>query len=143
MTLAVFAACQFAVPAALRPHYLAPRTADIRLDMEILGRADGIVLNGSSLTIGGIALPNAWVVSAGPAVGPAGRDPDGDALAACLAPGQHARTLECLAEQDLHVAARYQPSSRYWPIQFIESGLYAVMAAALVLLCFALVRRSL
>ncbi|GAA2745946.1 hypothetical protein [Kitasatospora cinereorecta] len=142
-TLAVFTACQFAVPTALRPHYIAPRTADIRLDAATLSHADGIVLNGSALTIGGVALPDAWVVSAGPAAAAAGREPDGDALAACLTPGQHARTMECLAEQNLHVTAHYQPSSRYWPFQLIETGLYAAMTAALAALCFARIRRTL
>ncbi|MFD0257510.1 hypothetical protein ACFVH7_04420 [Kitasatospora indigofera] len=142
-TLAVFAAFQFAAPGALRPHYIAPRTTDIRLDAATLSHAEGIVLNGSSLTIGGVALPDAWVVSAGRATGAAGREPDGDALTACLAPGQHARTVECLAEQNLQVTVHYQPSSRYWPFQLIETGLYALLTAALALLCFARIRRTL
>ncbi|MBD0671747.1 hypothetical protein [Streptomyces sp. CBMA156] len=141
LTLAVFAAVQFAVPTALRSDYLPPRTADVRLDATTLGHADGIVLDGSSLAIGGISLPDAWVVSAGHAVDPAGRPPDGEKLDACLAPGRFDRTVRCLAQLDLHVAATYQPNTRYWPFQLIESALYAAMAAALSGLCFVWIRR--
>ncbi|MBV6698992.1 ABC transporter permease [Kitasatospora aureofaciens] len=141
LTLAVFAAVQFVVPTALRSNYLPPRTADIRLDTTTLSHADGIVLSGSSLMIGGISLPDAWVVSAGHAVDPAGQPPNTEKLNNCLAPGQFDRTVDCLAEQDLHVTATYQPNTRYWPFQLIEAALYTAMAAALSGFCFFWIRR--
>ncbi|MFH8383765.1 transporter [Kitasatospora sp. NPDC018058] len=136
LTLAVFTGLQFAVPTALRPHYLPPRTADIRLDATTLNHADGIILNGSTLTIGTVSLPDAWVVSAGHAVDASGAPPDPGRLNACMAPGQFGRSIDCLAKLDLHVTATYHPETRYWPFQLIEAALYALAAALLVGLGF-------
>ncbi|MGA5821944.1 transporter [Kitasatospora sp. NPDC094028] len=141
LTLAVFAAVQFAVPTALRSNYLPARTADIRLDATTLSHADGIVQNGSSLVIGGISLPDAWVVSAGHAVDSTGQPPGAEKIDHCLRPGQFNQTINCLAGQDLHVTATYQPNSRYWPFQLIEAALYMAVTAALSGFCFFWIRR--
>ncbi|MFD8749486.1 hypothetical protein ACFV0O_00645 [Kitasatospora sp. NPDC059577] len=141
LTLAVFAAVQFAVPTALRPNYLPPRTADIRLDTATLSHADGIVRNGSSLAIGGISLPDAWVLSSGHALDSAGQPPGAEKIDTCLMPGRFDGTIACLAGQDLHVTATYQPNTRYWPFQLIEAALYTAMTAALSGFCFFRIRR--
>ncbi|MEU1228017.1 ABC transporter permease subunit [Streptomyces sp. NPDC005828] len=141
LTLAVFAAVQFAVPTALRSNYLPAHTADIRLDATTLAHADGIVLNGSSLVIGGISMPDAWVVTAGRAVDSAGNPPSEAKLDDCLMPGRFDGTIDCLADQDLHVRATYQPNTRYWPFQLIEVALYTALSAGLAGFCFLWIRR--
>ncbi|GHF78421.1 transporter [Kitasatospora xanthocidica] len=141
LTLALFAAVQFTVPTALRPNYLPARTADIRLDATTLSHADGIIQNGSSLVIDGISLPDAWVISAGHALGSAGQPPSAEKINTCLMPGQFDGTITCLARQDLHVTATYQPNTRYWPFQLIEAALYTAMTAALAGFCFFWIRR--
>lgn len=142
VTLAIYAVMQFAVPTLLRPHYMASRTAVIPLDSTTLSHADGIILNGSSLKIGGITMPDAWVLSTGHAVDAAGRDPDADKLENCLSPGKHAQTIDCLAAQNLHVGAAYQPNGRYWPFQFIEAGIYLAAAVIFSVLCFRQIERT-
>ncbi|MGW4651152.1 ABC transporter permease subunit [Kitasatospora sp. NPDC004289] len=141
LTLAVFAAAQFTVPTLLRPNYLTPHTANIRLDKTTLSHAEGIILNGSSLTIGGITLPDAWVISTGPALASTGQPPNADKLAECTSPGQHEQTVSCLASLDMHVSATYQPNTRYWPFQFIEAGIYLAATALLAFFSFWWVRR--
>ncbi|GAA2097596.1 transporter [Kitasatospora saccharophila] len=141
LTLAVFATVQVVVPTSLRPHYLPARTADIRLDATTLSHADGITHNGSSLVIGGISLPDAWVVSAGHALDSAGQPPSAEKVNSCLMPGRFDGTVACLAGQDLHVTATYQPNTRYWPFQLIETTLYAAMTTALSGFCFLWIRR--
>jgi hypothetical protein len=37
--------------------------------------------------------------------------------------------------------ATYQPASRYWPFQGIETGIYLLLAAALIAVTFVIVRR--
>lgn len=59
-----------------------------------------------------------------------------------LAPGQHTQTIGCLAKQDLHVRATYQPNSRYWPFQLIGTGIFLAAAAVLSGLCFWRIRRT-
>ncbi|MFE4516427.1 ATP-binding cassette domain-containing protein [Kitasatospora sp. NPDC056783] len=103
--------------------------------------ADGITHNGSSLVVGGISLPDAWVVSTGHALDPAGQPPSAEKVDACLMPGRFDGTVACLAGQDLHVTATYQPNTRYWPFQLIETTLYTVLAAALSGFCFFWIRR--
>ncbi|MFF7591545.1 hypothetical protein ACFZCK_29115 [Kitasatospora purpeofusca] len=141
LTLAVFAAAQFAVPTLLRPHYQTPLTANVQLDATTLSHAEGIILNGSSLAIGGITLPNAWVVSAGKALDSTGQPPNADRLDSCTAPGQHGQTIDCLAKLDLHVVATYHPNTRYWTFQSIETGIYLLATALFAVFSFWWVRR--
>jgi hypothetical protein len=36
----------------------------------------------------------------------------------------------------------YQPADRYWPFQFIETGIFVALAAVLVAVSFAVINRS-
>jgi hypothetical protein len=36
----------------------------------------------------------------------------------------------------------YQPGYRFWPFPFIETGIFAALAAALIVVTFLVVRRS-
>jgi hypothetical protein len=42
----------------------------------------------------------------------------------------------CLASHGIRVAESYQPVSRYWPLQFAETGLFLALALALAGYCF-------
>ncbi|GAB7187051.1 hypothetical protein ATKI12_6882 [Kitasatospora sp. Ki12] len=141
LTLAVFAAAQFAVPTMLRPNFQTPLTSNVQLDATTLSHAEGIILNDSSLSIGGITLPNAWVVSAGKALDSSGQSPNAERLAQCTAPGQHEQTIDCLAKLNLHVEATYHPNTRYWAFQSIEAGIYLLATALLAAFSFWWVRR--
>jgi len=49
--------------------------------------------------------------------------------------------LSCMQARGWRGFATYQPASRYWPFQGIETGIYLLLAAALIGVTFAIVRR--
>jgi hypothetical protein len=48
---------------------------------------------------------------------------------------------DCLAQYDLHQSITYQPANHYWPLQWIETGIFTALAAALSGFCFWWIRR--
>jgi hypothetical protein len=46
--------------------------------------------------------------------------------------GDRDSDMACMAKQDLHFVYTYQPGSRYWPFQWVETSAYTMLA---VLLC--------
>jgi hypothetical protein len=48
--------------------------------------------------------------------------------------------LSCMQAHGWRGIATYQPASRYWPFQGIETGIYVVLAAALIAVTFVIVR---
>jgi hypothetical protein len=89
-----------------------------------------------------------WLVSSG-LVGPHGPVPvptgitlsaDGVGINPAALPAtcrglifQHSRDfLSCLSAHGYHAFISYQPASRYWAFQGIETGIFAVLAAALI-----------
>jgi len=49
--------------------------------------------------------------------------------------------FSCMQAHGWRGFATYQPSGRYWPFQGIETGIYLLLAAALIAATFAIVRR--
>ena len=49
--------------------------------------------------------------------------------------------FSCMQAHGWRGFATYQPSSRYWPFQGIETGIYVLLAAALIAVTFVIVRR--
>ena len=48
--------------------------------------------------------------------------------------------FSCLQAHGWRGLATYQPGYRYWPFQGIETGIYVLLAAALVAVTFAIIR---
>jgi hypothetical protein len=48
---------------------------------------------------------------------------------------------DCLTSQGLREAISYEPASRYWPLQWTETGIYLVLSAGLAGYCFRRLRR--
>jgi hypothetical protein len=135
ITLAVFAAVQVAFPLWIRPHLFPPRHISIALGSTNLN---------TQLTGGGFGFstavipgqPGAWILSSG-AVNAAGTPVS--TVPACPLPpaeGPPVQFTQCLVTHGVRVAASYQPVSRYWPIQGIETASYLVLALALAWYCF-------
>ena len=49
--------------------------------------------------------------------------------------------FSCMPRHGWRGFATYQPASRYWPFQDIETGIYVLLAAALIGVTFVIVRR--
>jgi len=79
------------------------------------------------------ALLHAWVISEGPsdALGRSGPIPFG----ACIRAGKTvANAKQCLALRGGHVHAVFEPASRFWPLQGIETAMFGGLGLALILL---------
>jgi hypothetical protein len=139
VTLAIFAAVQIAMPLWIRPYLIPPRhtTATFASVQAVdIGTLAATVVPGH---------PGAWILSSR-AVDAAGQPVNLDAVSApCLpqAPpavkaGPSAPALwQCLERRHIQAAVTYQPGSRYWPLQGIETGIFLALAASLAgFFCF-------
>ncbi len=159
VTLVAFAVIQVVVPNFVRPHLLPPDHFTTPLHQPFgvnvsaaTGKVSGIglagpftkpgawVLSDTIVTSSGAKLPNVTITSSGAeltvlpkactfrtgaAVGPAG-------LHNCSG---------VLAAMHLRESVTWQPASRFWPLQCIETGIYLVLAAGLGWVCVAQLRR--
>ncbi|HEV2342571.1 MAG TPA: ABC transporter permease subunit [Actinocrinis sp.] len=155
-TLAIFLAVQVLVTVVVRPNLLPATTASVpvnRTSMSQAVRFDRADADTGPVRIDLPTPSGSWALSQSYALTSDGRpvqtarvlncwrlllsqagegkqgSPDFGPLGACLAP------------LDLHVDLTYQPVGRYWPMQWIETGLYAVLAALLAAACFRRMRR--
>ncbi|MCC5575788.1 ABC transporter permease subunit [Microtetraspora sp. AC03309] len=157
LTLAVFAAVQVAMPLLVRPHLAAPVTSTFELSTENVDGI-GISTDGRMRVTVEPVIPGhtgAWVLTSN-VVDSSGKvidDGKGEAevkgvsstSGPCGAPGAGSPNL-CNAEISRHgyrQLATYQPLERFWPFQWIETGIYALLTAGMTGLCFWVVRRRL
>jgi hypothetical protein len=135
ITLAIFAAAQLAMPLWVRPH-LVPSSHTVAP----IAAADLAYGNLAADAVPG--HPGAWILS-GQALNPAGQ-PVSTVPAACASPsspgqkgGAAALTpAQCMQSRGYREAITYLPTSRYWPLQWIEAGIFLVLALALAGFCF-------
>jgi hypothetical protein len=145
ITLAIFAAVQVAMPLWVRPHLIPPSQtiATTRATQATFnGFHDGTGLTATVVP----GQPGAWIISSG-AVNAAGQ-PVTAMPARCLpivgastgslhgSPPPGGGLLSCLDSQGIRELVRYQPADRYWPFQFIETGIFLALALALAWFCF-------
>jgi hypothetical protein len=139
VTLVIFAAVQIAMPLWVRPHLIPPRhTTSTFASVQAvdIGTLAATVVPGH---------PGAWILSSA-GVDAAGRPVDlGAASASCFSPaspgvkeGPSAPQLwQCLQRQHIQASVTYQPGSRYWPLQGIETAIFGALALALAgFFCF-------
>jgi hypothetical protein len=153
VTLAVFTLVQVAVPLWVRPHLLSPERLSVTISRQTL---DGISIDDSTPPVIRFTArtgdPRAWVLSnqtldasgrastlpsfvadcvGPPAAGGPGGPPD---IESCLA------RVASLGYRQLVV---YQPASRFWPLQWTETGLFLAVSGLLTGFCFWWLRRRL
>ena len=63
-------------------------------------------------------------------------------LFATMQAQQISSTLACLAYLGYRPFTTYQPGYRFWPFQFIETGIFVALAAVLIAVTFFVVRRG-
>ncbi|MGH3119634.1 MAG: ABC transporter permease subunit [Streptosporangiaceae bacterium] len=130
VTLAIFAAAQLAMPLWVRPHLIPP-------DRTIAAIESTPLAFGNLTAVDVPGQPGAWILSSG-AIDAAGH-PVSALPAACEGSyGSKAPDPEqCLVSQGIREEAiTYQPASRYWPLQEIETGIFLALALALAGFCF-------
>jgi hypothetical protein len=151
ITLAIFVVAQIAMPLLVRPHLMAPtrssvaitesnfdhfgwgsdNTVQVRSDA---GPAGAWVLSSHTVDPSGNAIDQISVTSpSGPCAAPTPTDGPPEAGSA----GE--RITQCLAELErlgYRQVATYHAASRFWPFQWIETGIYLALALALAGFCF-------
>jgi ABC-type transport system involved in multi-copper enzyme maturation permease subunit len=134
VTLAIFAAAQIAVPLAVRPHLIPP-------DHKIT-TIQAAALNFGNLTATTLpGQPGAWIISSA-ALNAAGH-PTSTLPAACAgATGLKAQSPgPCMTGLGYKETITYQPASRYWPLQELETASYLALALVMTGICFWRLRR--
>jgi hypothetical protein len=136
VTLAIFAAVQVAIPLGIRPHFFPPdHTTAAMSSFSSLGTQ--ISPSTFAFTVAFLpSQPGAWIISSG-AVDAAGQ-PVSIIPAACVASGANGSSAfgPCMSRQGIRVGITYQPTSRYWAIQWTETAIYLALALALAGFCF-------
>ena len=140
VTLAGYAVVRVLIETLARPRYLSPLTSSLPITgSEQLNNVSGawIYSNGITNGAGKLVMANTTIscggrggnVSVSGAV-PNSTDPcDGGLLSQGLGPGPFSNTM------------RYQPASRFWEFQGIESGIFLALAAILIYLAIRRIRR--
>jgi ABC-type transport system involved in multi-copper enzyme maturation permease subunit len=135
VTLAMIAAIQIAVPLWVRPHLIPPDRTVVSGPL-FFERASMSVGTLTASTVPG--QPEAWILSSG-AITAAGQ-PVSRIPAPCLSPSPAKAASPglgpCMASRGIREAITYQPASRYWSLQWIETGIFLVLALALAGVCF-------
>lgn len=147
ITLAVFVAAQIAMPVLVRHHLLPPVEEAVALtDVDGFNMGPDRVADVQATA----TVPGAWILSSHTV------DPSGNAvdtitlptLGRCdppEPPADPATAMDsCLAEIErlgYRQEVTHQPASRFWPLQWIETGIYTAAAVALCGFCFWSIRR--
>ena len=138
ITLVIFAAVQILMPNLVRQHLQTPVTKSVAFTAESASTINGIGTSGgpgdtsAPVEIFGYSVPGAWIL------GPAGNKllrSDGSAftregMEACHE-GTMPKDIACMAKNNLHFNLTYQPGSRYWTFQWIETAMFLALALAL------------
>jgi hypothetical protein len=141
VTLTGFAAVRVLIETLARPRYLSPLTASMPItSSEQINDASGAWVYGNSITNGAgkVVLPNSTVrcgsphtggdiASSGAVINPT--DPcNGGLTARGLGPGPFSNSMQ------------YQPASRFWEFQGIETGIFFALTAILLYLAIRRIR---
>ena len=137
VTAGVFLAVRLVITYWVRVHYMPAVTTIYSVTQNFTPKgaywplAQGVVLPSGQLTTNMIVGPGGTTSGfTGPTI-----------PATCQAAGQVNSTLACMARLGYHSFTTYQPGYRFWPFQFIETGIFVALAAALIAVTFLVVRR--
>jgi hypothetical protein len=129
VTLAIFALAQLPMPLWVRPNIIPPAST--------IATLEAAQVNFGSLAASAVpGQPGAWVVSSHP-VNAAGQ-PLAVLPESCF-PANATGKFDpgpCLDKLGIREVVNFQPASRYWPLQLIETGIFLTLALALAWFCF-------
>ena len=134
VTLAIFAAVIITFPIWVRPHLIPPARTTSALSLASVAvtgsTPDGHLILTTDTATG---LPGAWVISS-QVTAPDGRAASTEPAGPCGASSTQAcnNYIESL---HLRQTVTYEPASRYWAFQWVETAIYLALALALAGLC--------
>ena len=148
LTLAVYVLVQVAVPLWVRPHLVAPTTADVTIAADTLDsiradssgrpesvtvhtadRDDWILTNETLDTNGSVAALPSWL---GECLQSSNRTPVSGGVQAPPVD----LCLDRLTTEGYRQRVIYQPIRNFWPIQWAETGVYLLASVLLTAFCF-------
>ncbi|AVT35986.1 transporter [Plantactinospora sp. BB1] len=139
--LAGFVLLQILIPTTVRPHLQPAVTETVAWTA---ANARGLQLNGAGeVRTEGFAVPGAWVLTGNPQLFDASGQPaNREQFEDCphTSPDVH---KACVESKGFHMVLSYQPADRYWTFQWLELGLYLVLAALLAGFAFWRIPRGL
>jgi hypothetical protein len=138
ITIAIFAAVQILWPGFVRPHLIPAVTATRPLADVTIG-GEGVTDNNHLfLQIASInSLPGAWITAADPVTATGQRA----AMVPSACASMTSTFVPCLASHGVRIALTYQPPSRYWAFQGLETGIFLALAGGLGGACYWRIRR--
>jgi hypothetical protein len=123
----VLVVVQVMVPLLIRPNLLTPRAAELPMTAAAVAN---LAFLGEDGNVSGVKIPAALVVSTSDLLEADGRRVDLGPYHRCVAYTPE-EAPPCIAALHLHVEVKYQPGSRYWLFQWLESALYVGLALLL------------
>jgi ABC-2 family transporter protein len=139
VTLAIFAAVQVLMPIYVRPYLIPPVQATAPFNA-FENNEMTLTSNNRMTLVGNFSRPGAWILS-NKTVTQSGDVFTGPAGPACLGNSPPNACNAWVNTLHLRQEVTYQPASRFWPLQLIETGIYLVLAALLGSLCVRRIRR--
>jgi hypothetical protein len=140
VVLGGFIALRLLISDLLRPHYMAAVTTYYHLTGSFTPPGQAWVLAQGAVSKTGVKVPAGWG-----SLGNSGLPASCQNLLNSAAPAKKGGTMNaifsCMQAHGWRGFATYQPSSRYWPFQGIETGIYLLLAAGLIAVTFAVIRR--
>jgi hypothetical protein len=139
VVLGGFTGLRLVISDLLRPHYLTAVTTYYNVTGSFTPPGQAWVLNQGAVSRTGLAVRTGWG-ELYPAL-PASCQRLLDAGPPTKSGSGMPAVFSCMQAHGWRGFATYQPASRYWPFQGIETGIYLLLAAALITVTFRIVRR--
>jgi ABC-type transport system involved in multi-copper enzyme maturation permease subunit len=147
VTLAVYTAVIIAFPVWVRPHLIPPVQTTSTLSLASIANMPAVgAFNGNLALLPGAAAapPGAWVISSSQLTTPDGRASSSEPAGPC-GPPSPAAVQACndyIESLHLRQTVTYQPASRYWAFQWVETAVYLTLALALAGFSFWWINRN-
>jgi hypothetical protein len=139
VVLGGFIGLRLVISNVLRPHYMAAVTTYYNVTGSFTPPGQAWVLAQGAVSRTGVTVAQGWG-NLYPAL------PASCQRLLNLSPGtakggsSQSPVFSCMQAHGWRGFATYQPADRYWPFQGIETGIYVLLAAALIAVTFAIVR---
>lgn len=146
IAIAVFIAVQVLVPTLIRPNLLPSTTATFSINQASASQFRNFEGSQTEFRFDLPTPRGAWLTSRPPVKNSAGQAVRSENYPDCLPDSQGdapdlSQLGACLAKDNLHQTVTYHPASHYWPLQWMETGIFLVLAGALAGACFWRIRR--
>jgi len=139
VVLGGFIALRLVISDFVRPHYMAAVTTYYHVTSSFTPSGQAWVLAQGAVSKTGVVVPVGWG-ALGNAL-PASCQKLLNAAPETKSGAGTSGVFSCMQAHGWRGFATYQPASRYWPFQGIETGIYVLLAAALIAVTFVVVRR--